>query len=100
MHPTIKGFNKAILHGLSWRDVKPLDFAVLLPFQYRVRGELCPIVTYRHARVTPHLSDLVQLAGDSDAWPRCVDNSGQAFPAEAVNHVQDAEPASAGQAVR
>lgn len=40
----IEAFHEAVLHRLSRRDVVPLDVALLLPLQDRVRGELGAIV--------------------------------------------------------
>lgn len=36
----VEALDEAVLHWLSWRDVMPFHFAVLLPFQDRIAGQL------------------------------------------------------------
>lgn len=44
-HPAVEALHKAVLHGLTRRDVMPLDLAVCLPLQDRVRSQfrICPV---------------------------------------------------------
>ena len=42
--PADKVFDKSVLHWLAWRDVVPLDLALLLPGQDGVGGQLSAIV--------------------------------------------------------
>lgn len=78
----------------------PFHMPVLLPFRDRIRGELGAVVRHYHARIAPHLGNPVQLPGNTHARQRRIGNRGQAFPAEVVDHVQDAEPAPLGKRVR
>lgn len=90
----VEALHEAVLHRLAGREVVPLDLTFLLPFEDRVRGELGPIVVEHHERIPPHLGDPVQLAGDTLARQQCIDDRCQAFPAEVVDHAQNAEPAT------
>ena len=36
-HPPVEALHQAVLHWLAWRDVAPIDLAVFLPFQHRIR---------------------------------------------------------------
>ena len=40
----VEAFNEAVLHGLAWGDVVPVNLACLLPLQDRIAGQLCPVV--------------------------------------------------------
>ena len=81
-HPSFKAFDKAVLRGLSRRDVVPADFAVLLPFQHRVACQFRAIVADHHTGISAQLGNAIQLASDTCAADGCVDHSGQTFPAE------------------
>ena len=48
-HLSIEAFHQAVLHWLAGRDVMPTNFAVFLPFQLRVAGQLGTVVTDLHA---------------------------------------------------
>ena len=51
-HASVEAFDKAVLHWFTWRDVVPIDFAVFLPLQDRIRSQLCSIVTDHHAGIS------------------------------------------------
>ena len=38
-HPAVEAFDKAVLHWLAGGDVMPVNLAVLLPFQDRIRRQ-------------------------------------------------------------
>lgn len=42
-HPTVKALHEAILHWFARRDVVPINFAVLLPFQDGVDVSSVPL---------------------------------------------------------
>lgn len=50
-HPSVEAFDKAVLHGLSWRDVMPTDVSVFLPFEHRVAGQFGAVVADHHTGV-------------------------------------------------
>ena len=64
--PTVEALDRPILHRLARRDVVPLDLALLLPSERRVRPEFGAIVR---------------------------DNRRRAFPAKVVDDGEHAEPA-------
>ena len=77
----IEAFHKAVLHGLAWRDVVPLDLPVFLPFQNGIRRQFGPI------------------ARREKALPRGYGHArSQAFPAEVVYDAEHPETAAIGQA--
>ena len=63
-HPTVEALHQTVLHGLAWRDVEPIDFAVLLPFQHRIR-RLRPVVTDHHAGIATQVGNAIQLTCDA-----------------------------------
>ena len=97
--PTVEALNQAILHGLARRNVVPFDLAILLPCEHGIRRQFGSVVADHHAGIAPHLGDLLQLAGDADARERGVHDRRQAFPAEAVDHAEDAEPAAISKSI-
>ena len=66
-HAPVERLNEPVLHGLAGGNAVPLDLAVFLPFQDRVRGQLGPIIADHHAWISPHPDDPVQFASDKDA---------------------------------
>ena len=48
-HSAVEALHEAVLHRLARRDVVPLDPALLLPLQDRVRGELGPVARREEA---------------------------------------------------
>ena len=50
-HPPVEAFHQTILHGLAWCDVMPTNFAVFLPFEYRVGCQLGAVVRDHQARI-------------------------------------------------
>ena len=44
----IETLNVAILHGLAWSDIVPLDLGLISPAQDRIAGQLRAIVTDHH----------------------------------------------------
>lgn len=97
---SVEAFHKAVLHRLSRRDVMPLDLAIFLPFEHGVRSQLGAVVADHQAGEAAHLGDPVQFTGDAVSRQRRIDDGSQAFPAEVVDHAEDAEPAAFRQRVR
>jgi len=64
-HPPVEALHQAVLHWLAWRDVVPIDLAVFLPSQHRIRGQLRAVVADHHAWIAAQFCDTVQLAGDT-----------------------------------
>jgi hypothetical protein len=60
----VKTLHEAVLHWFARLDVVPLDLAILLPLEDRIRSELSAIVTDHHIWKSPHLSDLIQFPGN------------------------------------
>lgn len=89
--PADEALNKAVLHRLARRDVMPFDLAVPAPGEDRMRGQVGAIVTDHHARPASLLADAIKLPGHPLAGQGGVDYGRQAFPAEVVNHAQDAK---------
>src|ERR671911_2569783 len=50
-HTSIKGYDVAILHGLTRRDVVPFDAVILCPAQDGIGGELGAVVRNDHLRL-------------------------------------------------
>ena len=46
----VQALDEAVLHGLAWCDVVPLDPAVFLPLQDRARGQLGAVAHWEEAR--------------------------------------------------
>lgn len=90
-----EALDEAVLHRLVRRDVVPLDAAVLLPSEHRIRCQLRTVVADHKAGMAAPLGDGIQLAGDELARDRVVHHHRKTFPAEVVDHAQDAEPSSA-----
>ena len=42
-HPPVEALHQAVLHWFAWRDVVPIDLAVFLPFQHRIRCQFRPV---------------------------------------------------------
>ena len=42
-HPTVEAFHEAVLHWFSWGDVMPIDLALFLPLQDRIRSQFCAV---------------------------------------------------------
>jgi hypothetical protein len=63
----VEALDEPVLHGLSRRDVVPLDRRALAPGQDRGRGELCPVVTDDGPRAPPSGDDRVQFTHDPRA---------------------------------
>ena len=82
----VEALDEAIRHGLSWRDVMPLDLSVLLPFQNGIRGQLRPIIADEHAGIAARSGDTVELTGNALARQRGVHDRSKAFP------LHDAKP--------
>ena len=99
-HASVEAFDEAVLHWLPRRDVMPVDFAIFLPFLDRIRSQIRAIIADHHAWVAAHLSNAVQFTTHAVTRERCIDHSGQTFPAEVINDVQDPEPTATRQAVR
>ena len=69
----IKALNKAILHGLCWRDEMPTFLLILLPIQHHIAGRLSAIITDRLSWKTSYLSDPVKpcaASGETDISPK------------------------------
>ena len=64
-HPAIEAFHEPVLHRLAGCAVVPINFTVLLPFQDGIAGQFGSVVADHRAGVAPHLSNPVQLAGNS-----------------------------------
>ena len=58
---TVDAFNIAVLHWFTRRDVVPIDFAVFLPLQDRIRSQFCSVVADHHAGIATYLSDPTQF---------------------------------------
>ena len=97
--PADEALDEAILHGLARRDVVPFDPALLLPCEDGVRGQLGAVIADDHARSPTHLGDPVEFARDTNTGERVIDDEGQAFPAEVIDHAQDAEAAAVEQRI-
>lgn len=97
--PTIEGLDKAVLGWLAGCDVVPFDTVILLPSKDRSRGQLSAVVADDHARTAAALDEPIELASDPDAGQRVVGDEGQAFPAEVVDHGEDAELATASKSI-
>lgn len=65
-----------------------LDMTILLTIEHVIRCQVCSVVTDHQARITPHLGKPIQFSGDTDALQRGIDNSGQAVPAELIDHIE------------
>lgn len=97
--PPVEAFDKAVLHRLSRCDVVPLDVTILLPLQQRIGGEFGAVVADHQQGIATAFCDGIKLPGNTMTRDRVVDDGRQAFPAEVVNHAQDAEAASIDQSV-
>lgn len=60
----IVAFHEAVLHGLSWRDVVPLDLPVFLPFQNGIRCQFGPIIADHDAGIATRSDDIIGLTGN------------------------------------
>lgn len=60
----VEAFDKAVLHGLAWRDVVPLDLPVFLPFQNGIRRQFGPIIADHHAGIATRSGDIIELTGN------------------------------------
>ena len=47
-HPAVEAFHKTVLHGLTGPDVMPVNLAVFLPLQDRIRSQFGSIVADHH----------------------------------------------------
>lgn len=63
----VEALDEAVLHGLSRRDVVPLDLPVFLPFQDGIRRKFGPIIADHHARITARSGDIIELTGNPPA---------------------------------
>ena len=73
---------------------------LLLPSKDRARCELGAVVADDHAGLAADLDDAIELTGNANAGQRVVDDEGQAFAAEVIDHRQNAELSAAGERVR
>ena len=64
-HLAIEALDITILHGLSWRDVMPVDLVILAPGEDGIGGEFSSIVTDNHARLSPAFNDGGEFARNS-----------------------------------
>jgi hypothetical protein len=71
-HSAVEGFDVAVLHRLSRRDVVPLDAMILRPGEDRVRGEL----GNDHAGLATLGDQVRQFASDTAAGERSVRDRG------------------------
>jgi hypothetical protein len=93
--PAVEALDEAVLSWLARRDVMPLDIALMLPSQDGARSQFCPVVADHHAGVATYLCDPIEFTRHTDVRERVVDDQRQAFPAEVIDHGQDAELAAA-----
>jgi hypothetical protein len=96
----IEALDEAILHRFARSDVVPLDAAILLPGEDRVRGELGAVVTDDHAGIAPLFGDPIKFAGDTKTGERGVHHQTEAFPGEVIDQREDAEAPAAHQRIR
>ena len=90
---------KAVLHRLARSDVVPFDAVLFGPAQHSVRRELGTVVADDHRRPAKQGNQPIQFASDAHARERGVDQQGQAFPREVVDHDEDPEATSVDQCV-
>jgi hypothetical protein len=93
-HSAVEAFDEAILHQFAGRDVMPINLAIFLPFQDRIRSQFGPIVADHHTGVSTHLGNPIQFTRNTVTRQRCIDDCSKTFAAEVVDHVQDAEAAT------
>jgi hypothetical protein len=60
----IEALDEAVLHGLSRRDVVPLDLSVFLPTQDGIRRQFGPIIADHHAGIAARSGDIIELTGN------------------------------------
>ena len=77
----------------------PVNAALLLPDENRVRGQLCAVVADDQTRQFAEGADPVELAGNPLAGQRGVGDQSQAFAAEVVDHCENAKAPSIDEAV-
>mgnify|MGYP003346125094 FL=1 len=62
----VEGFDEAVLRRFPRRDVMPLDLALFLPAEDRMKCQLRAVVADDHARYSAGLDDAVEFTGDTD----------------------------------
>ena len=97
--PAVEGLDETILGGLTRCDVVPFDPVLLLPFEHGARGQLGAVIADDHARSPTHLDDPVEFARDTNAGDGVIGDEGQAFPAEVIDHGEDAESAATSERI-
>lgn len=98
--PAVEALDEGVLCRLSRRDVVPLNAGLAHPFQDRMTGQLRAIVGDDHLRSTPPGDEPGQFPGDPHAGQGDIDDHGQGFPGEVVDHAERAEPAAIAESVR
>jgi len=84
-HPTVEGFDVAVLHRFAGRDVVPFDLMIDCPAEDRVRGELgavgiiflgLPVSSMSGGNIAPQIA---HLKGEMDAVRKAstLNNCGQ-----------------------
>lgn len=84
-HPTVEGFNIAVLHRLSWRDIVPLNLVILRPGQDGIRGEFRAVIGDNHSWLAASFDQCRQLPCDTAAGDCGVRDCCQAFPRHIIN---------------
>lgn len=60
-HAPVEAFDEPVLHRFAWCDVVPINLAVFLPLQDRIRSEFSAVIADHHAGLAAHLGNAVQL---------------------------------------
>lgn len=63
----VQALDEAVLHGLAWCDVVPLDPAIFLPLQDRARGQLGALVADHHE--WPAAKAMSASSSRTTRWP-------------------------------
>ncbi len=98
-HPAVEALDVAILHGLSGRDVVPLDAMILRPCEDRVRGEL-PCRGQRRSCPACRVGEIRSVSSRATRRPE-IDVSGiaAAFARHVIDDVEHTEAPPAGELI-
>src|SRR5690606_32065089 len=98
-HAAVEGFDIAVLHRLSGRDVVPFDTVILRPGKDGVRGELGPVIRNYHVRLAATADQIGQFTCHPTTGDRCVRDRGQALARDVIDDVEHAKAPPAGELV-
>ena len=98
-HLAIEALDLAFLHGLTRRDVAPLDPLILRPGEDGERGELHAVVADDHAGPASPLDEGGKPPGYPMTGIRDVRDGGQALVGDVSDQVENPKPAAVGDLV-